>query len=232
MSLTTGIFTKNDYAYAEVRSRILTGELEPGSVISQARLAQELGVSTTPLREAIRRLAAEGMILLEAHRDARVSAVSAHEAKHLHEVRESVDPLAAGLAAERRTEEQLELMGQALRQLTPLRSTTTLDALMAHREFHRAVYRASGNAILVDILEHLWDKSDRYRLIGLRARADSPDDSTRIEGEHEEILAAVTAGDSARAHDAMRLHVRHSFGRHAITALEDGSTPDRATRGA
>ena len=220
MSLMAGVFTKNDYAYAQVRSRILTGELPPGAVISQARLAEELGVSTTPLREAIRRLAAEGMILLEAHRDAHVSTVSAQEARHLHEVRERVDPLAAGLAAERRTEEQLKQMNDALTRLTPLRGATSLDALTAHREFHRAVYRASGNAILVDILEQLWDKSDRYRLIGLRARADSPDDSARIKGEHEEIFAAVKAGDATRAQDVMQLHVRKSLGRHAITALE------------
>ncbi len=220
ISAAAAVLTKNDYAYAQVRSRILTGELPPGTVISQGRLAEELGVSTTPLREAIRRLAAEGMILLEAHRDARVSAVSAQEARHLHEVRERVDPLAAGLAAERRTEEQLRQMDQALTRLTPLRDDTSLDALMAHREFHRAVYRASGNAILVGILEQLWDKSDRYRLIGLRASADSPDDSARIKGEHEEILLAVEAGDATGAHDAMQLHVRHSLGRRAITALE------------
>ena len=221
MISTAGVLlTKNDYAYSQVRFRILTGELPPGAVISQARLARELGVSTTPLREAIRRLAAEGMILLEAHRDARVTTVSAQEARHLHEVRGSVDPLAAGLAAESRTEEQLEQMGHALRRMTPLRDGTSMDSLLAHRDFHRSVYRASDNAVLVDILEQLWDKSDRYRLIGLRASDDSPDDSARIRAEHEEILAAVEAGDAERARQVMRLHVRQSLGRQAITALE------------
>lgn len=217
----TGIFTKNDYAYAELRTRILTGQLEAGAVIPQARLAEELGVSTTPLREAIRRLTAEGMIHLEAHRDARVTEVSAAEARHLYEVRASVDPLAAALAAERRTESDLTLMSRALEQLTPIRDATNLGALMAHREFHRAVYRASGNPILVDILEKLWDKADRYRLVGLRARGDTADDSDRVAAEHHAIFDSVAGGDPESAAEVMRAHIHGSLGRRAIDALED-----------
>jgi DNA-binding GntR family transcriptional regulator len=215
----TGLFTKNDYAYAELRTRILTGQLEAGAVIPQARLAEELGVSTTPLREAIRRLTAEGMIHLEAHRDARVTEVSAAEARHLYEVRESVDPLAAALAAERRTESDVALMSRALERLTPIRDATNLDALMAHREFHRAVYRASGNPILTDILEKLWDKADRYRLIGLRAGGDTADDSERVATEHQAILDAVAGSNPDAAAEVMRAHIGHSLGRRAIDAL-------------
>lgn len=214
-----GIFTKNDYAYAELRTRILTGELEAGSVIPQARLAQELGVSTTPLREAIRRLSSEGLIQLEAHRDARVTDVSAAEARHLYEVRESVDPLAAALAAERRTDADLALISQSLERLNPIRDASNLEALMAHREFHRAVYRASGNPILVDILEKLWDKADRYRLIGLRAGGDTADDSERVAAEHRAIRDAVAEGDPEAAAEVMRAHIRRSLGRRAIDAL-------------
>ena len=214
-----GIFTKNDYAYAELRTRILTGELEAGSVIPQARLAQELGVSTTPLREAIRRLSSEGLIQLEAHRDARVTDVSAAEARHLYEVRESVDPLAAALAAERRTDADLALISQSLERLNPIRDASNLEALMAHREFHRAVYRASGNPILVDILEKLWDKADRYRLIGLRAGGDTADDSERVAAEHRAIRDAVAEGEPEAAAEVMRAHIRRSLGRRAIDAL-------------
>ncbi len=217
-----GIFTKNDYAYAELRTRILTGQLEAGSVIPQARLAEELGVSTTPLREAIRRLTSEGMIHLEAHRDARVTDVSAAEARHLYEVRESVDPLATALAAQRRTDADVTVISQALERLTPIRDATNLDALMAHREFHRAVYRASGNPILIDILEKLWDKADRYRLIGLRAGGDTADDSERVAAEHRAIRDAVAAGDAEAAAEAMRTHIGRSLGRRAIDALGTG----------
>lgn len=215
-------FTKNDYAYEEVRNRILTGELAAGSIIPQGRLAEELGVSTTPLREAVRRLTAEGLIVLEAHRDARVAALSADEARHLYEVRESVDPLAAGLAAQRRSESDLERIRAAESSMTPLQGTATTESLVAHREFHRAIYRASGNPLLVDILERLWDKADRYRLVGLRSRGDSQSEIDRVEREHREIAEAVETGDSDRALQAMKVHISGSLGRRAIGVLEEG----------
>lgn len=214
-----GMFTKNDYAYAEILDRILTGALAPGEAIPQTQLAHEIGVSTTPLREAVRRLAAEGFIRLEAHRDARVVEVTAEEAEHLYEVRENADPLAARLAAERRDTPDAERIEQALGKLTALNDPTDTDALAAHREFHRSIYVASRNPILIDILERLWDKADRYRLVGLRSRGDSEEDSLRVAKEHRDIADAVIAGDPERAEHAMHDHVSRSLGRRAIEAL-------------
>lgn len=221
-----GVFTKNDYAYEQLRTRILSGQLEAGAVIPQGPLAKELGLSTTPLREAIRRLAAEQMVVLEAHRDARVSMVTADEARHLYEVRESADPLAARLAAQRRTASDVALIEQALERLRPIRQADDLEALMIHREFHRAIYRSSGNPILIDVLERLWDKADRYRVVGLRDRADSPSDVDRVAAEHAAIAQAVVDGDPAAADSAMRSHVEHSLGRRAVTALEKAHDGD------
>lgn len=215
-----GVFTKNDYAYAELRDRILTGVLPAGSVLPQARLAEEIGVSTTPLREAVRRLAAEGLIHLEAHRDARVAEVTADEARHLYEVRASVDPLAAALAAGRRTEVDLRRIWDAEAALRPLTGNADLEALIAHREFHRSIYEASGNPILIDILERLWDKADRYRMVGLGARRDSAEDSDRVAEEHRRIAAAVEAGDAEESAAAMHVHIEKSLGRRAIDALD------------
>lgn len=221
-----GVFTKNDYAYVELRDRILTGTLPAGSVLPQARLAQEIGVSTTPLREAVRRLAAEGLIRLEAHRDARVADVTAEEARNLYEVRSSVDPLAASLAAERRSEADMQRILSTEAALKPLTGNADLNALIAHRDFHRAIYRASGNPILVDILERLWDKADRYRLVGLRARRDSAEDSRRVAAEHHQIATAVLDGDTRAAELAMRRHIDKSLGRRAIASLEDSTASD------
>lgn len=224
MTTPGGMFTKNDYAYAELQRRILTGVLPAGAVIPQARLAAEIGVSTTPLREAIRRLSAEGMVELEAHRDARVTPVSAAEARHLYQVRENLDPLAAALAAQTRTVADIAAVSDAFDRLSPIASASDLDALVRHREFHRAVYRASGNPVLIDILERLWDKADRYRVIGLSHRGDSPADRSRVTAEHRAIMEAVADGDSARADAVMREHIGNSLGRRAIDALGEGST--------
>ncbi|MDF6103609.1 FCD domain-containing protein [Gordonia sp. JH63] len=221
MTAPGGMFTKNDYAYAELQRRILTGVLPAGAVIPQAKLAAEIGVSTTPLREAIRRLSAEGMVELEAHRDARVTPVSANEARHLYQVRENLDPLAAALAARTRTAADIAAISNAFDRLSPIASASDVDALVRHREFHRTVYRASGNPVLIDILERLWDKADRYRVIGLSHRGDSPDDRSRVTAEHRAIMEAVADGDAERADAVMREHIGNSLGRRAIDALTE-----------
>src|SRR5262249_3959352 len=95
--------TKGELAYTRVRGLIVTGALEPGSTLNQETLARELGISTTPLREALGRLESEGLVELGAHRDARVTPLTGDEARDLLELRLSLDPLAARLAAERRT---------------------------------------------------------------------------------------------------------------------------------
>src|SRR3954470_19761227 len=106
--------TKSDLAYTQVRDLILSGELEPGAVLPQAALARTIGMSTTPLREALRRLKQEGLVELDAHRDARVARLDAAEARDLVELRQSLDPLAASLAADRRTEDELVAVQAAL----------------------------------------------------------------------------------------------------------------------
>lgn len=213
--------TKSAYAYEELRRRILSGEIPHGSVLSQARLAHEIGVSTTPLREALRRLAAEGLVQLESHRDARVASLTADEARNLYVLRENLDPLAAGLAAESRTPADIEDIQAALKQLTPLHDAADLDAMTAHRAFHRAVYRASHNPLLINILEGLWDKADRYRQIGLQSRQDSEKDRKRVREEHIEIADAVVSGDAVRAREIMQRHIVGSLGRRAIAVLAE-----------
>jgi DNA-binding GntR family transcriptional regulator len=213
-------YTKSAYAYEELRRRILSGELVQGQTISQEQLAAELGVSTTPLREALRRLDAEGLVTLDAHRDARVSSLNADEARSLFEVREQLDPLAAMLAAGRRTDADMAAIKAALHDLEPLRSARSdVQALLVHREFHRSVYTASHNDLLMSLLEGLWDKADRYRLVGLQSKPDSEDDSDRVREEHIAIAEAVIAGDAKTAERQMKKHVRGSLGRRAIGEL-------------
>jgi DNA-binding GntR family transcriptional regulator len=211
--------TKSAYAYEELRRRILTGEIPPGSVFSQTMLAQEIGVSTTPLREALRRLAAEGMVQLDSHRDARVTPLTAEEARNLYVIRENLDPLAAELAATSRTPSDISKIEAALKRLTPLSNSTDLDALTAHREFHRSIYLSSHNPLLIGILEGLWDKADQYRQIGLQSQKNSKKDQTRVQEEHVQIADAVIAGQAEQAREAMHRHVLGSLGRRAIDLL-------------
>ena len=213
------VFTKADYAYSEVRNRIMSGALAHGAVLNQEALAAELDVSTTPLREAMRRLSAEGLVLLGAHRDARVAPLTAAEARSLFEVRQQLDPLAVRLAAERRDERDRARIREAAASLEPLGAGSGLAALEAHRAVHTALYRASHNDLLIGLLDGLWNKADRYLRAALEAREDAPDDRARVQAEHAAIMTAVLDGDPDAAEEQMRRHVAGSLGRRAIDVL-------------
>jgi DNA-binding GntR family transcriptional regulator len=216
--------SKSDIAYAEVRERILSGDLRPGGVISQAKLAAELGLSTTPLREALRRLAAEGLVILGSHRDARVVPVSSEGARNYYEVRSALDPRACALAAERRTDDDIAEIDAALAELEPLTGLGSRPALDAHRRFHRSIYRASRNPVLTDFLESLWDRSDLYRLETLRSWTPDDEGRARVHSEHVGLRDAVVAGDAHLAGERAAAHITGSLGRRAIGMLAADGT--------
>lgn len=218
-TLSAAFVSKSELAYAELRRRILGGVLQPGAVIGQARLAAELGLSTTPLREALKRLAAEGLVVLGAHRDAHVVDLSVEEAQHLFEVRAEVDPLACELAAQRRTPEDLARIDLALADLEPLTGAASLEALVVHRAFHRAIYAAAANPILLGMLDGIWDKGDLYRQRALRDHTRSADDRARVQRQHRSLRDAIVEGDALRARELSHAHITGSLGRQAIGLL-------------
>jgi DNA-binding GntR family transcriptional regulator len=212
MTETAALFaTKSDFAYMRVRELILSGELEPGAVINQAVLARQIGISTTPLREALKRLKQQKLVELDAHRDARVTPLDAEEARDLLEMRRSLDPLAASLAADRRTKLDIAEMRSSLEGLDALPSNPTVQQLVAHRRFHAAIYRASHNALLVETLDGLWDTADRYRRHGLQVER-SPEERALKAREHTLLFEAIVEGDGDTAADVMRTHIETSLG--------------------
>lgn len=191
--------SKADAAYAAIRSRILDGTLVASEALNQEQLAAQLGVSTTPLREALRRLESEGLVLVQPHRDVVVAPLDADEMVSLYEVREVLDSFAARLAAERYDERDQSEMEAASRQLRD----PQIDPVDANRAFHAALYRASHNEVLIGLLDKLWDKSDRYRrAISGIARDDS------VVQSHVELLHTVLKRDADRAYQLMREHIR------------------------
>lgn len=221
MAGTPNLFlSKSDLAYAELRGRILSGDLPPGSRLAQYELAESLNMSITPLREAVRRLSSEGLVDVETHRDVRVAAMNSGEARQLFEVRLSLDPTAVRLAAARRTPEDVAAIQAAVGALLPVTRQWGEEALAAHRAFHRALYVASHNDVLIRFLDDLWDKSDRYRRLGLELPpGDGP--RTRDLDEHHRIAALVVDGHPAEAERLMRDHITMSLTATAISALED-----------
>jgi DNA-binding GntR family transcriptional regulator len=215
--------TKSDFAYRQVRDRILSGELEPGAVIQQRDLASRIGISTTPLREALRRLKSEGLVELDAHRDARISPLRAEEARDLLELRKSLDPLAAGLAAQRRTNADIQAIRATHAGLEPLPTHPAIGQLVAHRNFHAAIYRASHNDLLIDSLDGLWDKADRYRRLALQTDRGQAARDQKAK-EHQLLVDFIAARDSAGAANVMRAHIDTSLGATAVWRLGRDAT--------
>lgn len=220
--------SKGDLAYSALRQQILNGDLPPGSRLAQYEVARTLQMSITPLREAIRRLNSEGLLDVDSHRDVRIPEMSSAEARQLFEVRRSLEPTAAQLAAARRTDQDLERIEEALKQLVPVTRTWGEEGISAHRAFHQALYRACGNDVLVRMLDDIWDKTDRYRRLGLEL---PPGDEPRLRDhrDHHHLKDLVEHGQGAEAAELMRQHIDQSLTAKTVEVLLDRETSDRTS---
>jgi DNA-binding GntR family transcriptional regulator len=195
-----------DRVQAVLRERVLNGELEPGSRLHQENISEELGVSRSPVREALARLAADGLVELLPNRGARVADVTLEDMRASYEARLGVEPLAARFAAARHQPEDLEQMRAAVsaqRRARSPRATYT-----AIRRFHLAVVEAAANQQLARFADSLW--AGRIGLHVFLRQADSATLAVDIE-EHESIVAAIEAGDAAAAERLMGEHIAHSL---------------------
>lgn len=204
--------TKSEATYLELRRRIVDGDLQPLEQLNQEELARTLGVSTTPLREALRRLESEGLVTTTAHRDVAVAALDLSALPDLYDTKVELECYAVELAAARHTPEDERAMTEALGELLA-EDASEDDVWTANRVVHEAMFRASRNPVVVELLEVVWDRFERYR----RFLRDVILDPT-VEGEHEQIVAAILAGDGRTASERMRTHSAH--GRRAIDRLE------------
>jgi len=193
-----------DQVYGVIRERILTGALPRGARVHQEDVAADLGVSRTPVREALRRLAAEGLIEMRTNRGARVTDLEPDDMRPPYEARLAIEPGAARLAAQREVPEARDRMRRAVdtqRRAIPHVART----FAANREFHIALAEASGNAFLVQFVEHLW--VSRIGEAIYEHQAESPARMSLDADEHEQILAAIEAGDARRAESLTRRHI-------------------------
>lgn len=182
--------TKADAAYAEIRASILSCTLAPGSVIDQEMVAAWLGSSITPVREALRRLEAENLVLMRAHSEARVAPASAEEFREFHLVRMGLEPIAAEVATQVVSDEVIESLRPLVMPAGKKKDQASVD-LGRSRTFHQTIYAASGNQTLTQILDGIWDRVGRYRVllagVGSVSSCESP--------EHQAIFAALEARD-------------------------------------
>jgi DNA-binding GntR family transcriptional regulator len=212
--------TKATAVYIETRSRILKGTLAPGSAVNQEVLAADLGVSITPLREALRRLEMEGLIRMEAHRTMIITPLTGQELDEMYAIRTELDPFAAGLAATNASASQIELIQRLACQKTVIDPVLQLGR---NRGFHRAVYSSCGNGALINLLDQLWDRTDRYRLILVREELM---DGPTSRQEHIDIADAIAVRRADLSAGLMRSHIERSHTRIASAVMARAADGD------
>jgi DNA-binding GntR family transcriptional regulator len=199
-----------DQVYTAIRELIWSGSLPRGARVHQEDLAEELGVSRTPVREALRRLAAEGLVEMRTNRGARVADVDQVGMRVSYEARTVIEPGAARRAAARRPEEQLARMRAAVAaQRRSLRSVQR--SFEANREFHLALAAASGNEFLVQFAERLWVA--RIGETIYERQVQTQERMLLDVREHEQIIEAIEAGDGRRAESLARRHLTDAMKR-------------------
>ena len=182
--------------------RILAGDYRPGDRLVETRIAQELGMSQAPVREALRDLEVLRFVESEPFRGARVRAISGAELAEIYPVRAAVEELAARWAAERLDGEVGELEAE-LAAMRAAADETDLHALVEHDvRFHRVIVEASGNTILLDVWTSLRVEA-RTIITALKTGIDHHE----LAETHEPVLAALAERDPERAGQAIRRHI-------------------------
>lgn len=202
--------TAHEFAREWLREAIIIGKLAEGTRLVQANIAEQLAVSTTPVREALRDLAAEGLVDLDAHRGAIVHEISTDEFQEIYTLREHLEPLAARLAAERITDAELaraaDLLGHMDEEEAADKNTAVWTEL--NRQFHATLTDAARSPRLQGMLRSLRDSSTMYIAFIRRQPLDGLEAANK---EHRRIFEAMTARDPDAAAEATLSHLQSTI---------------------
>ena len=216
----------NSYdVHQHLRRLIMTGQLTPGTVVSQAGLARDIGVSRTPVREAMRMLQNEGLLLAEPNNRARVTGFSAGELEATYFTRILLESTSFALSIPTMSENHLRKAGEAFEAMESAETRADFDLwVTAHREFHRLLVAPAGRDIEARILS-LLEQSTRFQYMLNSTR--EPNWWIQRSDEHARLLDAGKRGDTTGGAKLMAHHLAQS----ALMILEDFSD-DSAGRGA
>lgn len=196
--------TRADEVYRRLRAEILDLNLSPGDQLDEDQLAQAFGVSRTPVREALRRLAADNLVTSRPHRGTYVAEISAREMWEIEQICELLEPTAARLAAGRVPQDVLDTISQELEASDieyPMREDV-IRYMKLDVRLHEAILDAAGNTTMRDMITHLHRRMNAVRIVVNIHRF------TESINEHRTIIAALEAGDGESAFDAMHFHIR------------------------
>lgn len=191
-----------------LRDAIRRGILEPGERLMEVQLAEELGISRTPVREAIRKLEQEGYVIMMPRRGTYVSSVSEHDVKEIFEIRSALESLSTSLAAIRIEPEELEKLRALLAEIEgQIQRKDSMDKIVATDiKFHGLLYQVSRNERLVTIINNLKEQLARFRTLSMSY----PGRLQETLKEHRAMVEAIAAGDVDAARDAAERHMEQA----------------------
>ena len=202
--------------YEELRMLIMTGQIKPGTRMMEIDLAESMGVSRTPVREAIRQLEKDNLVTIEPRRGAYVSDISAVDLEDMLIVREPLEGLATYLATQRITDEQIEVIKNMNDEYeAALRDKDKEKMIQSDTHFHNLITQASGNEYLINILLDLQEQVLRFRYIYFKSMKRAEE----VVNEHRNILDALEKRDAEAARTYSKEHIKKL--REAITQEKD-----------
>jgi DNA-binding GntR family transcriptional regulator len=194
--------TKREIAVATLRDAILSGRYAPGQQLRQAQLVSDLGLGSTPVREAVLELLARGLLVQESHHSVRVADLDLERIRATYRVRALLETEAARLGTANLSSEEAHRLEELCRRMEEAMRQDDLDAVRtADDAFHRTLYEAAGNPVLVSLIEQLWAAFPRYLLWAIPGRV------AGSLAEHRGILDAILAGKAEAAAAAVGRHL-------------------------
>ena len=193
-----------DVVFNTLRRAILRGELKPGERLMEIQLANKLGVSRTPIREAIRKLELEGLVLMIPRKGAEVAEITEKNMLDVLEVRKALEELAAGLACERITQEQIEEMKVAAKEFEAILKTGDVTKIAeADVKFHDVMYLATDNQRLITLLNNLREQMYRLRVEYLKQKECYP----QLLDEHQRLIEMIEKRQKEKASEIAGKHI-------------------------
>lgn len=193
-----------DVVFENLRTAILEGDLKAGQRLMEVQLAEQLGVSRTPIREAIRKLELEGLVVMLPRKGAYVANMSFKDLIDVLEIRSSLEGLAASLAAERLREEDISDLERVAKEFEKsVREADIDNVLKKDVEFHEKIFLMANNKKLYQLITSLWEQVHRFRV----TYVSNYDASLSLVDEHNRILEAIKSGDCELAKKYATEHI-------------------------
>jgi DNA-binding GntR family transcriptional regulator len=202
--------TEGSRVYSKLKQDVATCVLAPGSSVSEAELCKKYQASRTPVREACRRLCDEGMVQIIPFRGYIITPLTIEEYRNLYEVQSILDPMIAGLAAERANPDQIKEMERwASYEYYPGQKNSYYTFLEWNKQFHIAIAEATGNRAIIEIVSNMQARLMRYFYLVIIMDSYGQ----QLVAEHHEIVRAIRSGDAQAARERAAEHVTNTVSR-------------------